>query len=126
MIKVVILCGIAFMIGNITWTYFNEPKIFYIPLSALLLSLFWELKIKYKNDKNSILRVSIDYLFLLSCGNLVKQIFYSETLKLVNDYIWGAVVTLWYLGAIIFEGRKQNKKIKQIKEETKNWKSTRK
>ncbi len=40
----------------------------------------------------------VDYFWLLALGNLVKQIFYnSRTVKEVNDYWWGGLVTLWLI-----------------------------
>jgi hypothetical protein len=92
MIRVVIISGIAFTIGNIIWPLFNEPKIFYIPLAIFISSMLWEIKSKISNSK--CLYVLTDYLLLLSLGNIVKQVFYSDNIAQINDYFWGGLVTV--------------------------------
>lgn len=106
MIKAVIISGIAFTIGNITWPYFNDPRVFYIPLAVFMLCCALCIKqIALKESKT--VNTFLDYITLLAAGNLIKQIFYnSHTVKQINDYIFGALITAWLIIQLIWDNRK--------------------
>lgn len=92
--KKVIFSGAAFTVGNVIWPIFDEPKIFYVPLGLFLFFLLWEVKKVVNKDYE---KAAIEWLFILSAGNIIKQLFYTEKLKQINDYGFGAVVTVWLL-----------------------------
>jgi len=96
MIKLVIITGICFVVGNVTWPLFGEQKVFYIPQALFFICL-----IKFAKDNtgkdSKCLHLFLTYLLLLSCGNLIKQAFYTDTIKQINDYFWGGLVTAWLL-----------------------------
>jgi hypothetical protein len=93
MIKLVIISGICFTIGNAIWPLFDEQKLLYIPQAIFFISMLTVCKRKYEG----LIKLFLTYLLLLAYGNLVKQVFYSDILKQINDYIWGGLVTLWLL-----------------------------
>lgn len=90
--KKVIFSGAAFAIGNVIWPVFDEPKLFYVPLALFLFFLLWEVKGMVKRSYE---KAAVDWLITLSAGNIVKQGFYTETIAQINDYVFGALVTLW-------------------------------
>ena len=92
MIKAIIISGLCFTVGNIVWLYFNEPKIFYIPLAVFIFLLVYNLWKTYCGQ-SKVVGAFIEYLMLLAGGNIVKQIFYSDAIKQINDYIWGGFLT---------------------------------
>lgn len=99
MIKAIIISGIAFTIGNIVWPYFNEPKLFYVPLAVFIWLLVWHL---WKSTRQGELTdYFLMYLFWLAFGNIIKQLFYTKTLKQINDYYWGGLVTLALIALLI-------------------------
>lgn len=93
--KVIAVSGIAFTLGNIIWPYFDEPKLYYVPLAVLLSSLIYEYKKLCIGDSG--LNFILEWLFALSISNVVKQILYTPTIAHINDYVIGAIVTLIYL-----------------------------
>ncbi len=93
MIRLVIISGIAFTVGNIVWPIWDEPKFFYVPLAVFLLSCVTFVKSKTANDTVNYLLLK--YLTLLSWGNLAKQVFYTDSIAQINDYVWGGLLTLW-------------------------------
>lgn len=95
MIAVIIISGLLFVIGNITWPLFNEQKVLYVPQALFFISLLTFIKSKVERQTASF--IFICYFLWLARGNLVKQVFYTDTIKQVNDYIWGALVTGWLL-----------------------------
>lgn len=102
MIVLIIIFGFLFLIGNIIAVPMGEPKLFYVPLSVLLFLLF-----KYVGDTvkkpSPIIRYLLLYFLALSTTNIVKQVFYSERIKQVNDYICGGIATLILIIAITWE-----------------------
>jgi len=99
-VRLIFVAGFAFLFGNIIWDKIpsgSDPKFFYIPWSIMVLLLFYALKDKYKQAKNSI-PIFIEYFILLAYGNVVKQVFYVPEMRVLNDYVWGVFVTLWLLG----------------------------
>ena len=107
MIKAVIITGILFVFGNALWPLFNEQKVFYVPQALFFISLLLAVRIK-EPVKNKIAHYFLEWLLLLSYGNLIKQIFYSDILKQINDYIWGGFVTLILIYKIIKWASKTN------------------
>lgn len=103
MTKAFIISGICFTIGNVVWDKFDDPRIFYVPLAVfLLLSTLFVRKTVKTSDQITI--YLLDYLWILAVGNLIKQIFYySNTIKQVNDYAWGGLISLWLIFMIIRE-----------------------
>lgn len=103
MIKLFIISAIAFTIGNLTWNKFgiNDPRVFYIPLSLYLwASAFYIRKISFK--QHPVIVYLLDYVLLLASGNVIKQIFYySEDIKQINDYAFGALATIWLIIMLI-------------------------
>lgn len=100
MIKAAVIFGLCFTVGNIVWPLFNEPKLFYVPLAIFISLLIFIVKKNVKSD-SKYLPLFVNYLLLLSYGNIVKQVMYTERIKQVNDYIWGGLVTVWLLFNLI-------------------------
>lgn len=100
MIIAIIIFGVLFTIGNITWQHVGDPKVFYVPLALFLWAMCYHI---YDTAKkvHAVTRMFLWYLMLLASGNIVKQVFYTEKIKQINDYIWGSLVTLWLLISII-------------------------
>jgi len=94
-IRLIIISGIAFTIGNVVWPIWDEPKIFYVPLAVFLLSCL--VFIKSHTAPGSISKLLLNYLTLLAWGNLVKQAFYNENISQINDYVWGGLLTVWLI-----------------------------
>lgn len=46
-------------------------------------------------------RYCLTYIMLLAYGNVVKQVFYSERIKQINDYVWCGLATVWLVIMII-------------------------
>lgn len=90
-----IISGIAFTVGNIVWVLFDEPKYFYVPLAVFISSLVW--MEKERTEKGCVAHIFMQYFFILSCGNIVKQVFYTPDLAQINDYVFGGMVTVWLL-----------------------------
>jgi Na+/citrate or Na+/malate symporter len=93
MIKAVIISGFLFIIGNILWSYFNQPKIFYIPLALFMLVLCLWVCDSYGGSNKYVL-ATFEYFVFLAFGNLVKQIFWSPSMSVIADYYWGGLMTL--------------------------------
>lgn len=109
MIYLIIISGIAFTIGNVLWDKFgiDEPKLFFVPLAVFIASL---LSYAMSKLEKGITRLLVQYLFILSLGNIVKQLFYSEQIKQINDYIFGGVVTVWLFLTLIKTKQWETKK----------------
>lgn len=95
MIRLIIISGIAFTVGNVVWPIWDEPKIFYVPLAVFLLSCV--VFVKSHVAPNTISKLLLNYLTLLACGNVVKQIFYTQNISQINDYVWGGLLTVWLI-----------------------------
>lgn len=114
MIKAIIATGIAFAIGNVIWNRFglNEPKIFYVPLAAFLLLMILYIK-RTISVREKFTHLFMSYLVLLAAGNFIKQLFYSENVKQLNDLYWGGLISLWLIFNLLiktrWEIRKQTK-----------------
>ena len=93
MIRLIIISGLAFTVGNVVWPIWDEPKIFYVPLAVFLLSCV--LFVRSHTPPNTISKLLLNYLTLLACGNVVKQVFYTENIAQINDYVWGGLLTVW-------------------------------
>jgi len=100
MIKLIIISGICFVVGNATWPLFDEQKVLYIPQAVFFISLLTFVK-RNVDKNNKVYHIFLEYLVLLSYGNLVKQVFYTDTLKQINDYVWGGIVTIFLIYKII-------------------------
>jgi len=92
--KAIILSGICFTVGNVIWPLFDEPKLFYVPLAFLILTLLIDVKRSVTKDYE---KAFFDWLVMLAAGNVVKQLFYSEKLAQINDYVFGAIITVWLI-----------------------------
>lgn len=95
-----IIFGVLFTAGNIVWPFFNEPKLFYVPL-AIFISIMLRYILSTLAERSYPVRMLVLYLFILSCSNVVKQVLYTDKIKQINDYFFGAVATLWLLIMII-------------------------
>ena len=96
MIRWIIITGFLFTIGNVVWIYFGDPKLFYVPLAVFLFLLLYNcLKPVTKITKAQ--EVFLSYFILLAGGNIVKQLFYTDKIKQINDYVWGGIVTAWLI-----------------------------
>lgn len=97
-VKLTILFGFLFIVGNIMWDKFdlNEPKIMYVPLSIFLFLLIFNLRISQRKDE-VYKKIFVTYLLLLAGGNIIKQLFYSDSMKQINDYFFGGLVTIWLI-----------------------------
>lgn len=108
MVRFYYISGVLFTIGNVTWPYFNDPRVFYIPLALFLFMGSWCAKSPSKKNYTIIDGFFLDYIVLLAGGNIVKQVFYyNNTVSQVNDYIWGLVITIILIIRIIWEIRRQ-------------------
>lgn len=96
MIKAIIISGFCFVIGNIIWVYFGDPKLFYVPLAVFMLLLLIDVKMCVPNA-SKVEHILLTSLILLAAGNVVKQLFYTTTIKQINDYFFGAIVGVWTL-----------------------------
>ncbi len=102
----VIFSGLSYTIGNATYLILHyEPKLVWGPLASFLLlclvyiksTIVWYDKLKL---------ACINWLVCLAAGNLVKQLFYTSTIKQINDYIYGAAVTVGFI-IYILKNRKK-------------------
>jgi len=100
MIKAIIISGFCFVVGNIVWVYFDEPKLFYVPLSVFLLLLLIDVK-NGVSFRNKVEHIFLTALILLAASNVIKQLFYTTTIKQINDYVWGALVGAWAILKLI-------------------------
>jgi len=95
------ISGACFVVGNVTWKFFNEPKIHWVPLSVFLFLLTVCVRSDYvkKNTRKDAkgLYLWVTWLVILAAGNVVKQVFYSEKIKQINDYAFGGLVTIWLI-----------------------------
>jgi hypothetical protein len=109
MIYLIVISGLVFTAGNVLWDKFgiNEPKLFYVPLAVFLCALLYD---QLNRLKEGYKRIFIQYLFILSLGNFLKQVFYTETIKQINDYVFGALVTVWLLYNLIKHSKWEMKK----------------
>lgn len=114
MIKVILIAAFLFLIGNIIWVSYGEPKLFYVPL-ALLLALFFTDATIHHWRSDYITKSALIYFTLLSYGWVLKQAVYNETFNFYHDYIWGGLVTLGFVIMLIVEGLKHRKRIKDLK-----------
>lgn len=89
----IIVSGACFTLGNVLWPLFNEPKVFYVPLAIFLFLLVLYVKQTAPKEKKT-WHILLEWLLLLAAGNIIKQLFYTETIKQVNDYVWGALLTI--------------------------------
>lgn len=94
MIRVIIILNFIFLLSNILWPFIGDPKAYYIPLALLLVAFNFQL---WKTEGRRFVRVFLEYFVLLAIGNLIKQIFYSENLKVLNDYYWGGFLTVYLI-----------------------------
>lgn len=101
MIKLIIASGMLWWIGNIIWDKFGmyEPKLFYVPLSIFITVMILYIK-KSISEREKRLHIIFQGMFALAIGNVVKQVFYSDKIKQINDY-WFAglvfIITLYLL-----------------------------
>lgn len=88
LLMAIAIMGIYFWIGNMVWARFNEPKIYYIPLSIFISLMLFYIKTEAVGIK--VWYYVIEFLFLLSLGNIIKQVLYSPNIVIRNDYIFAA------------------------------------
>ncbi len=106
-----IISAILFTAGNIWWGVFNDPRFFYVPLALLLLSGSILVKNPTRRKCTWVQELLLEWNVVLALGNLVKQIlYYSPTIKQINDYWWGAIITTLYLYKILRKWAIQNKR----------------
>lgn len=94
MTKTIIILNFIFLLSNILWPFIGDPKVFYIPLALLLVAFNFQL---WKTEDRRFVKVFLEYFVLLAIGNLIKQIFYSERLKQLNDYYWLGFLTVYLI-----------------------------
>ena len=99
-LKLIIISGFAFTLGNVFWDKLGDPRWFYVPLSLFLFLMVYDL---YKRSfkEHRVIRISLAHLVMLASGNVIKQIVYDPTVDQINDYLWGGLVGLSYLINII-------------------------
>lgn len=97
--RLIIISGILFTIGNVIWPLFGEPKLFFVPLAVFISLLIWTIKAETPAE-HDLTHLLLKYLLILSFGNIIKQIFYTETIKHINDYVFGAIVTVWLVSKL--------------------------
>lgn len=98
--KAIIAAGLCFTIGNVVWPLFNEPKLFFVPLAVFISLLIVAVK-KNIQSSGKYIPLFMNYLLLLSYGNIIKQVLYSDRMEQINDYIWGGLVTVWLIIKLI-------------------------
>lgn len=108
LVILIIVSGFLFTVGNIVWPYFNEPKVFYVPLAVFLWLLVYYVRKTFTG--NRFIKLFLTWLFLLAYGNVIKQIFYSPTMSQVNDYLWGSLVSVWLLIMVVWEINRNGRK----------------
>lgn len=97
MIRWIIIAAFAFTIGNIVWPMVGkegDPRLFFIPLAVMILLLFVYARHTIAVNQPRWVRNFIDYFVVLAAGNVIKQMFYSEKMKQINDYYFGGLMTL--------------------------------
>ena len=105
----ILISALLFTIGNATYRqWHNEPKFVWVPMAAMILFLMIEVK-NSVSAKKKVLRILFEYFVLLAGGNLIKQIFYTDTIKQINDYWWWALATVWLIYKLWVEYRKQDR-----------------
>lgn len=95
MINIIIILNFIFLLSNILWQYVGDPKAFYIPLALLLVAFNFQLWKTFEGSRY--VKAFLEYFVLLAIGNLIKQIFYSDTLRVANDYYWGGFLTVYLI-----------------------------
>jgi hypothetical protein len=98
-VSLLIVCGFSFVIGNVTWPLFGDPRVFYVPLALFLFFMLWQ--ISEPGEKTVLQEYCIRYFKILSISNVFKQIFYNEHIDQINDYVVGSVVTIILLIFVI-------------------------
>lgn len=93
MIWAVIISGILFTVGNIVWLHYGDPKLYYVPMALFLLLLLVQVT-RWYTGRSKYVKAFLLYLVALAGGNLVKQLFYTDAVKIFTDYWWGGVVTV--------------------------------
>ncbi len=91
MIRLVIISAFLFIAGNVSLAFHNEYKVFWVPLAFHLLMLTYYIGSKQKDVRY---RIVFKYLTVLAIGNLIKQIFYTDTIGQINDYVLGGIATI--------------------------------
>lgn len=113
MVRLYYISGILFTIGNVVWPYFGDYRVFFIPLALFLFMGAWCVKKRPQREVTKIDDLFLEYIVLLAAGNIVKQVFYNNhTIKQVNDYVWGSLLTIILLSRILWEIRKQRSGMK--------------
>ena len=115
MIKFILIAAFLFLLGNIFTSYFNEPKLFFVPL-ALMVALFFTDATIHNWNGDYMTRTSLCYFTLLAYGWILKQVFYSEKFNFYHDYIWGGLVTGGFIVMLIIETFRHKKKISDLKD----------
>lgn len=95
MIRLIIILNFVFLVSNILWVYIGDPKAFYIPLALLLVAFNFHLWKTFEGSRY--VKAFLEYFVLLAIGNLIKQIFYSENMRQLNDYYWGGFLSVYLI-----------------------------
>lgn len=94
MTRWVIISAFGFLIGNILWPFVDEEKVYFVPLAVLLLVLFLYVRKTVALNESTTVRIFIDYFVVLAAGNVLKELLFNPTVKELNDYWFGGLVTL--------------------------------
>ncbi len=90
-ILLVIASGFLFMAGNIGYSFGMSEKAFWVPLALHILCLVHYISSKVKKPVE---KLYLKYFTVLAWGNLIKQLFYTDSIKQINDFILGGIATI--------------------------------
>lgn len=65
----------------------------YVPLAVFMFLLVCEVRWP-KVQRTIVQNYFITYFVFLALGNIVKQMFYDDTMRQINDYVVGGLATL--------------------------------
>lgn len=115
MIKFILISAFLFLLGNIFYSSYGEPKLFFVPL-ALMIALFFTDATIHHWKGDYITRTTLIYFTALSYGWILKQSVYNETFNFYHDYIWGTLATGGFIVMVIVETIRHKKKIRDLKD----------
>lgn len=100
------ISGYAFLWGNMNWHKYGKPELMWIPQAFFMFfMLHLVCETVKKNNKWKWLFYPLQFLALLSVGNIVKQITYKPGSQ-TWDYIWGAIAATGYIIFILIKNKK--------------------
>lgn len=110
----IIVTGFLFVLGNMFWPRFHEPKVMYVPL-ALFLFLLLHFVASKTAVHNRVQFYLLNFLSVLAVGNIVKQVTYKAGTQ-TWDYVWGATAAVIYIIFLFIKDKKwANRLIQQGK-----------